>query len=71
LEEKNKTLINILPALNSYYKNKQKPLSINIYSGIQGAKAIIEEAIQTKQTLYWVGGGLYFFDSLGFFKKNS
>ncbi len=69
LEEKNKTLINILPALNSYYKNKQKPLSINIYSGIQGAKAIIEEAIQTKQTLYWVGGGLYFFDSLGFSKK--
>lgn len=69
LEEKNKALIDILPTLNSHYKNKHKSPSINIYSGIQGAKIIIEEAIQTRQPLYWVGGGLYFFDSLGFSKK--
>ena len=69
LEEKNKTLSDILPTLNSYYQNKQKPLLINVYSGIQGVKAIIEEAVQTKQTLYWVGGGLYFFDSIDFSRK--
>jgi len=69
LEEKEKTLTNILPALQAYNKNKQKPLQINIYVSVQGTKAIIEEAIQTKQTLYWVGGGLYFFDSIGFSRK--
>ena len=69
LEEKEKTLADILPVLNSHYKNKQKSPQINIYSGIQGAKSIIEEAVQTKQTLYWVGGGLSFFDVLGFSRK--
>ncbi|UZE93937.1 MAG: hypothetical protein IB618_04245 [Candidatus Pacearchaeota archaeon] len=69
LEEKEKTLTNILPALQSYYKNKQKSPQINVYIGVQGAKSIIEEAIQTKQTLYWVGGGLYFFDAIGYSRK--
>lgn len=69
LEEKEKMLTNILPTLQSYYKNKQKSPQINVYIGVQGAKSIIEEAIQTKQTLYWVGGGLYFFDVIGFSRK--
>lgn len=69
LEEKDKALESILPLLNSYYKNTISLPLINIYSGIGGVKSIIEEAIESKQTLYWVGGGLYFFDNLGFSKR--
>ena len=69
LEEKNRTLSELLPILKSQYATKQKTPMINVYVGIQGAKSIIEEAIQTKQALYWVGGGLYFIDALGFSKK--
>ena len=69
LEEKEKTLSNILPALQSFYKNRQKSPQINIYAGVQGAKSIIEEAVQIKHTLYWVGGGLSFFDAVGFSRK--
>ncbi len=69
LEEKENTLSTILPILQSFYNNKQKSPQINVYVGIQGAKSIIEEAIQTNKTLYWVGGGLYFFDAVGFSRK--
>ncbi|MEA3248099.1 MAG: helix-turn-helix domain-containing protein [Nanoarchaeota archaeon] len=69
LEEKEKILSNTLPSLNSFYQNKQTSPQINIHVGIQGAKSIIEEAIQTNKTLYWVGSGLSFFDAIGFSRK--
>jgi sugar-specific transcriptional regulator TrmB len=69
LDEKSNAFETILPTLNSFYENKQISPKIDIYSGVQGAKSIIEEAIKKKHTLYWVGGGLYFFESLGFSKE--
>lgn len=68
LEEKNNTLLEILPQLISLFEYKRKSPQITIIEGVQGAKSIIEEATNSNKTIYWMGGGLFFFDALGFSK---
>ncbi len=68
IEEKNKILNDILPALNSFYKQEQKTPRINVYVGLDSAKAIIEEAFKTKKPLYWMGGGYFFSKALKYSK---
>jgi len=68
LEEKKNTLNDVLPTLLTLFENKQSTPQITIIEGIQGAKSIIEEATKTNKQIYWMGGGLFFFDAMGFSK---
>ncbi|MDA3836526.1 MAG: hypothetical protein PF542_02795 [Nanoarchaeota archaeon] len=68
LNEKKNTLDDVLPTLIKLFQNKQTTPQITIIEGTNGAKSIVEEAIQLNETIYWMGGGLFFFDALGFSK---
>ena len=69
LEEKKNTLNEILPTLVNLFEDKQQTPQITIIEGIEGAKSIIEEAAKTKNQIYWMGGGLFFFDAMKFSKE--
>jgi HTH-type transcriptional regulator, sugar sensing transcriptional regulator len=69
LEEKKNTLNEILPKLINLFEDKQQTSQITIIEGIEGAKSIIEEAAKTKKQIYWMGGGLFFFDAMKFSKE--
>jgi len=69
LNEKKNTLSEILPSLINLFENKQKTPQITIIEGIQGGKSLIEEATKSNKTIYWMGGGLFFFDAIGFSKE--
>ena len=69
LEEKQNILKNLLPSLIERYKEKIIPPIFNIYTGKEAVKTILEDVIQQKKPACWVGGGLFFFDTLGFSKK--
>ena len=69
LEEKNKILEDILPDLKMSYESEEKSPKINVFVGIEGAKAVVEEAVKSKKNVYWVGGGLFFFKALKFSRK--
>ena len=66
IEEKEKILENILPTLKNYYKEEFTSPKINIFIGVNGAKALIEKVIESKKDLFWVGGGAHLFEILGF-----
>ena len=68
LEEKQNILKNILPSLTEKYKDKIPLPIFNIYTGNEAVKTILEDVIQQKKPAYWVGGGLFFFETLGFSK---
>ena len=42
---------------------------INVYSGLEGMKSNLEEGLQSKTTIQWVGGGGIVFENLGYSKK--
>ena len=69
LEEKNKILNDALPNLRSFYESEEKSPKINVFVGLEGAKAVVEEAVKSKKNVYWVGGGLFFFKALKFSRK--
>lgn len=68
LEEKNSILKNIMPELNQEFQEKNIKTSVSVYVGVQGAKSIIEDALNSKKA-YWVGGGYFFGDALKFSKR--
>ena len=69
LEEKKNTLNEILPTLITLFEDKQQSPQITIIEGVEGGKSLIEEASKTKKQIYWMGGGLFFFDKLNFSKN--
>ncbi|MHA1721278.1 MAG: TrmB family transcriptional regulator [Promethearchaeota archaeon] len=69
LEEKKNTLNEIFPTLINLFEDKQQTPQITIIEGIEGAKSIIEEAAKSKKQIYWMGGGLFFFDAMKFSKE--
>jgi|SRR3989338_8955717 len=69
LEEKNKILNDALPNLKSFYESDEKSPKINVFVGLEGAKAVVEEAVKSNKNVYWVGGGLFFFKALNFSRK--
>lgn len=69
LEEKNNILNEALPSLNSFYESDETSPKINIFVGLEGAKAVVEEAVKSNKNVYWVGGGLFFFKALKFSRK--
>jgi len=68
LEEKNKIFENILPILSQFYSNQQKTPEISILSGLEGGKVILQEMLESKTIIYWMGGGLKILDLLGYSK---
>lgn len=69
LEEKNNILNDALPSLKSFYESDETSPKINIFVGLEGAKAVVEEAVKSNKNVYWVGGGLFFFKALKFSRK--
>jgi sugar-specific transcriptional regulator TrmB len=69
LKEKEALLESILPNLTRKYERNEVQPKINVHIGINGAKLLIEKAIESKKTLFWVGGGAVLFDKLGFSKN--
>ena len=69
LDQKKHTLTDILPSLINLFENTQKTPQITVIEGVEGGKSIIEEAGNQKGEVYWMGGGLFFFDNLGFSKN--
>ena len=69
IEEKSKILNDVLPTLTNFYKDDQKLPKVNVFVGVEGAKAIVEEAVNSKKRIYWVGGGAFFFQALKYSRK--
>jgi sugar-specific transcriptional regulator TrmB len=69
LREKESILDSILPNLTKKYERNEIQPKINIHLGINGAKLLIEKAIESRKNLFWVGGGAILFDKLGFSKN--
>jgi HTH-type transcriptional regulator, sugar sensing transcriptional regulator len=69
LEEKSKILGDVLPELKNFYDSEEKSPKINVFVGLEGAKAVVEGAIKSKKNVYWVGGGLFFFKALKLSRK--
>jgi len=68
IDEKLFTLKKILPSLENIQKSHFEKTKIEILLGKQGVKTIIEEAINSKETFYWVGGGLHILETFHFSK---
>jgi sugar-specific transcriptional regulator TrmB len=68
-EEKNQILSDILPSLKLNYAHTEKTPEVNVFIGLNANKSIIEEALQTKQTIYWMGGGYFFPNVLNYSRK--
>jgi len=70
LEEKTNALNTLMPVLTQYYQNKKKNPGVSILQGIDSTKAILEEMMQTKKEILWMGGGSKIFQSLGYSTNN-
>lgn len=64
LEEKHKVLEDVLPMLKGWYNEQDSSPKIDVFVGIEGAKIIVEEAFNSNQPCYWVGGGAFFLQAL-------
>lgn len=69
LEEKNEILNDVLPNLKKLYDSEEESPNINVFVGIEGTKALVEEAAKSNNSILWVGGGLFFFKALKFSRK--
>ena len=69
LEEKQHIFDDVLPSLLNRYKEKTTFPVIDVHVGTEAVKTILEDVIRQKGEAYWVGGGLFFFDTLGFSKQ--
>ena len=69
IEEKLDLTKNIMPFLSQKFEENKKTPNISVYNGIQGTKAILEDLISTKDTIYWVGGSYKFGDLLKYSKS--
>ncbi len=68
IDEKKEILESILPTLSKVYEERGEGIEIEVLAGLESAKGLVEEALQTKETAYWVGGGFFFFKALHFSK---
>ena len=68
IDEKVFTLETILPILQNLQKSKFNNTKIEILTGKQGIKTILEDAIENGKEVYWVGGGLHLVESFKFSK---
>lgn len=62
LEEKMFTLNKILPSLTQSYKQKKDNFKVEVLKGKDAAKMIMQDAVDSNETVLWLGGGLYFVD---------
>jgi len=69
IEEKSKILDDVLPTLTHLYKEDQKSPKVYVFVGLEGAKAVVEESFKSRRKIYWVGGGVFFFQALRFSRK--
>ncbi len=68
IEEKESILKEILPTLIKFQKTQTEKVNVNILMGKQGTKTIIENAVQAKKEVYWMGGGLRLIEFFKFSK---
>jgi sugar-specific transcriptional regulator TrmB len=68
IDEKLFTLENIMPTLRNLQETNFENTKIDILMGKQGIKTILENAIETNQTVYWIGGGLHLVENFKFSK---
>lgn len=68
IDEKLFTLENIFPTLKHLQDSQFENTKADILIGKRGIKTIIEDAIETNETIFWVGGGLHIVESFRFSK---
>jgi sugar-specific transcriptional regulator TrmB len=68
IDEKLFTLENIMPTLKNLQNTNFNNTKVDIIMGKQGIKTILEDAIETNKTVYWIGGGLHLVESFKFSK---
>ncbi len=69
IEERKKILATALPTLQQFYKNHIMTPTITVFSGVESAKALIEEAVLSREKGFWMSGGGFLFERFGFSRK--